>query len=59
MGPVDGDDTATTIRRAEMQGQTALFLMLSLLTQYFQIFNGKIITYCDDQAVVKKLQAGW
>ena len=34
-------------------------MMLSLIIQYFQIFSGKIVTYCDNQAVVKKLQTGW
>mmetsp|Transcript_750 Transcript_750/g.1137 ORF Transcript_750/g.1137 Transcript_750/m.1137 type:complete len:528 (+) Transcript_750:190-1773(+) len=55
-GPVDGDMEARTIHRAELQGQTAIFLMLSL---FIQIFGGKIISYCDNQTVVRKLQHGW
>ena len=58
-GPVDGSTRARTSHRAELQGQTALFVMLSLLMKYFRIMGGKINTYCDNQAVVTKLQKGW
>jgi len=58
-GPVDGTNEARTSHRAELQGQTAIFLMLSLLVQYFHIIGGKVKSYCDNQAVVKKLQKGW
>lgn len=33
--------------------------MLSLIAHYFQLIGGKIRTYCDNQAVVKKMQVGW
>lgn len=58
-GPVDGIIEPRTIHRAELQGQTAIFLMLALLAQYVGIIGGKIITYCDNQAVVQKMQKGW
>ena len=58
-GPVDGSLDAKTSHRAELQGQTASFLVLSLLLKYFQIIGRKVMTYCDNQAVVKKLQLGW
>ena len=54
-GPVDGSNAARTSHQAELQGQTALYLILSLLAQYFRILGGKIITYCDIQAVICKL----
>ena len=36
-GPVDGSTDSRTSHRAEIQGQAALFLVLSLLIKYFQI----------------------
>jgi hypothetical protein len=58
-GLVDGTDDARTSHRAEIQGTTALFLILSLLVKFFHITGGKILTYCDNQAVVTKLKKGW
>jgi hypothetical protein len=58
-GPVDGVTEARTIHRAELQGQTAILLMLSLIVQLAGIIGGKIATFCDNQAVVKKMQRGW
>ena len=58
-GPVDGSDRARTSHRAELQGQTALFIMLAVIVQYFKVLGGKITTYCDNQSVVNKLQQGW
>jgi hypothetical protein len=59
MGPVDGTSEARSSHRAELQGQTALFLMISMFLQYFKIFGGKVATYCDNQPVVTKVQQGW
>ena len=58
-GPVDGTTEARTSHRTEVPGHAALFLMLSLLVKYCHIVGGKIATYCDNQAVVKKIQKGW
>ena len=58
-GPVDGEIEARTIHRAELQGQTALFLVLALIVRYAGIIGGTLATYCDNQAVVRKLQNGW
>ena len=55
MGPVDSDSSTCTSHRAELQGQAALFLMLSLFLQYFQLVGVKIATFCDNQPVVKKV----
>mmetsp|Transcript_1987 Transcript_1987/g.3068 ORF Transcript_1987/g.3068 Transcript_1987/m.3068 type:complete len:602 (-) Transcript_1987:27-1832(-) len=58
-GPVDGTTEARTSHRAEIQGSAALLVILSLIVNFFNITGGKIVTYCDNQAVVKKLQKGW
>ena len=58
-GPVDGTTASRTSHRAELQGQTALFLMIHLVAQYFNILGGCLHSFCDNQAVVKKLQRGW
>jgi len=59
MGPVDGALCDRTSHRAELQGHAAIFIMLSLLVQYFKIVGGKLTTYCDNEAVVKKFKKGW
>lgn len=56
---MDGLIEARSIHRAELQGHTAIFLMLSLLVKYTGIIGGKLATYCDNQAVVNKMQHGW
>ena len=53
-GPVDGTTEARTSHRAEIQGSAALLVTLSLIVNFFNITGGKIVTYCDNQAVVKK-----
>jgi len=59
-GPVDGTTASRTSHRAELQGQTALFLMIHLFAQYFNIILGGCLhSFWDNQAVVKKLQGGW
>ena len=58
-GPVDGKIEARTIHRAELQGQTAILLMLSLLAKCTGIIGGAVNTYCDNKAVVQKLKKGW
>jgi len=58
-GPVDGPVHSRTSHRAEIQGHAALFLMLSIIFKYFNIVGGKITTFCDNQAVVKKMKTGW
>ena len=58
-GPVDGVIEPRTIHRAELQGQAAIFLMLSLIVKCAGILGGKIISYCDNKAVVHKMQKGW
>ena len=58
-GPVDGPSEARTSHRAELQGHTAMFLVFSLLVQYFHLIGVKLATFCDNQAVVSKLQSGW
>ena len=58
-GTVDGNETSRTSHRAELQGQAAIVVMLSLLVKFFNIFGAKIATYCDNQTVVKKMQQGW
>eukprot|EP00590_Aulacoseira_subarctica_P002636 CAMPEP_0172429796 /NCGR_PEP_ID=MMETSP1064-20121228/51869_1 /TAXON_ID=202472 /ORGANISM="Aulacoseira subarctica , Strain CCAP 1002/5" /LENGTH=201 /DNA_ID=CAMNT_0013175455 /DNA_START=317 /DNA_END=922 /DNA_ORIENTATION=- len=59
MGPVDGALCDRTSHRAELQGHAAIFIILSMLVQYFKIVGGKLTTYCDNEAVVKKFQKGW
>ena len=58
-GPVDGSTYSRTSHRAEIQGQAAILLMLSLIVKYFNIIGGKIAMFCDNQSVVKKMQYGW
>ena len=58
-GPVDGATCYRTSHRAEIQGQTALLLIISLFAKYFKLCHGKLTTFCDNQPVVKKLQKGW
>ena len=58
-GPVDGEIEARTIRRAELQGQTALILIVALIAKFAGIVRGTIATYYDNQAVARKLQRGW
>ena len=58
-GPVDGTATAQTSHRAELQGQAAIFLMLGLITHYYNIVKGRISTFCDNQSVVTKIKEGW
>jgi len=58
-GPVDGTTRARTSHRAELQGQTGVFLMVALLVQFYGIVRGHFASYCDNAAVVKKLQRGW
>ena len=58
-GPVDGPLEARTSHRAEIQGVAALFLFLSLIIKYYNITKGKFCTFCDNQAVIKKLQQRW
>jgi len=58
-GPVDGTNASKTSHRAELQGTTALALILSLFIKFFNIRGGKIFTFCDNQSVVRKLQNGW
>ena len=36
-GPVDGSGEARTSHHAELQGHTAMFLVLSLVVQYFRL----------------------
>ena len=59
MGPVDGHEDVRTSHRAELQGQTALFMMLSLILNYFRVMGSKFVSYCDNQSVVSKVQNGW
>jgi len=58
-GPVDGISETRTSHRVELQGQTALFLALSLIIQFYQIIGGKLTTFCDNMSVVNKLKNGW
>jgi len=58
-GPVDGASPYRTIHRAELQGQTAIFLMLSLFVRFYGLLKCKINTLCDNKAVVTKMQKGW
>ena len=58
-GPVDGASPCRTIHRAELQGQTAIFLMLSLFARFYGLLKCKITTLCDNKAVVTKMQKGW
>jgi len=58
-GPVDGTTEPRTSHRAELQGQAAIFLMLSIIVKYFNLMGGNLTSYCDNQAVVKKMQQGW
>jgi len=58
-GPVDGLPRFKTSHRAELQGQAALFIMISLLAQFYNIISGTLTTFCDNQPVVRKLQKGW
>jgi len=58
-GPVDGIIEPRTIHRAELQGQTAIFLMITLIVKCAGIIGGKIISFCDNKAVVQKMQRGW
>jgi len=58
-GPVDGAERYRTSHRAEIQGQAALFIFVSLLAKVYGIFSGKIATFCDNQPVVTKMKKGW
>jgi len=58
-GPVDGVVEPRMIHRAELQGQTAIFLMIAMVAKLTGIIGGKVVTYCDNQAVVNKLKNGW
>ena len=58
-GPVDGAAENRTSHRAELQGQTAMFLVLSMIVQYFQLAGVRIKTFCDNQSVVSKVQKSW
>ena len=58
-GPVDGEIEASTMHRAKLQGQTALFLIVTLIVKFAGIVGGAVVTYCDNQAVVQKLQRDW
>ena len=58
-GPVDGTSDARTSHRAELQGSAALLLMVSLIGKLFNVTKGKISMFCNNQAVVTKLQKGW
>lgn len=48
-GPVDGS----------LEARTAMFIVLSLILQYFQLAGVKLATFCDNQAVVQKVKSGW
>ena len=58
-GPVDGTHHSRTSHRAELQGQTGILLMVTLLVQCYSIVSGRIATYCDNKPVVTKLKRGW
>jgi hypothetical protein len=58
-GPVDGAERYRTSHRAELQGQAALFLMISLLAKFYEICSGKLQSFCDNQPVVTKMKRGW
>ena len=36
-----------------------MFLVLSLILQYFQLVGIKLASFCDNQAVVHKVKDGW
>ena len=58
-GPVDGNNSSRTSHRAELQGQAGLFLMVSMLVQFYSIVRGHVNTYCDNAPVVNKIRKGW
>jgi len=58
-GPVDGISTLRTSHQAEIQGQAAIFLMLSLIAKFYGLIGSKLTTFCDNESVVKKMKKGW
>jgi len=58
-GPVDGNSPNRTSHRAELQGQTGLLLMVTLLVNFYSVVSGHIATFCDNKPVVTKIQKGW
>ena len=59
MGPVDGAEPFRTSHRAEIQGQAAILLILSLFAKFYGFVSCKLATFCDNEPVVKKMKKGW
>jgi hypothetical protein len=55
-GPVDGNQSTLSSFRAEVQGQVALLIMMTLLTKTHQLSLPSFTSICDNQGALKRLQ---